>query len=278
MPRLNRTKILPSRKLLRISPFLPLFLAMISASNYDAYAANSLETLSDYEAYSSGHYLAYAAPFNKGSFIYGKNYTENITLMASLFPAQSSFTWNWPNIPCSAGVYSFIAIDYGDYYDTVVQEPIASKQISNINSLVESHIVSYSGSLQDYDVIDDIFLTTRPGNNSTNYVEIEVFLHTPAYSASYVQSSRQIGTFIGSGVTWIVAISESGANTPDILFMPKNKADLANRSIDLTAMFQYLVSSGLIPNSLYFNGFALGTETRQGQGSIRISSFSVTYN
>jgi hypothetical protein len=232
-------------------------------------------TLADYQAYASGSFLAFMAPYNAGSYVYGKNYTESIIVPNGNITSGTVMSWDWGTVPCSDGVYNFSAIDYGYYDNTVVPTPITASTINGITTITELHNLSISGDLLGFDVIDDMFLTTSPDNDNTQAFEVEVFLHTPTYSAEYVRGSTQIGTFQGSGTTWTVAISPGAV--PDILLMPSNEADVTSGTIDLKAMLQYLVSQNVISGGLYFNGFALGTETQEGSGSMTINSLAVAY-
>ena len=104
-----------------------------------------------------------------------------------------------------------------------------------------------------------------------------MFLHTPSYSADYARSARRIGSFAGSGTIWTVAIDESAGHIPDVLFMPHDRADIGNGTIDLRAMLAYLVDARVIPVTVYFNGFAFGTETRRGAGEMRVAAFAASY-
>jgi hypothetical protein len=242
-------------------------------------ATNQITTLVPDQAYSVGSFLAFVAPFNAGSYVYGQDYTANIAVTNGSLTSNVAMSWNWGSTPCPDGVYDFSAIDYGYYDNTVVNTPIPSATISSIQTLTETHSLTFAGNLQGFDAIDDMFLTTSPENSNTNVAEIEVFLHTPTYSAQYVQASTPIGTFQNSGITWTVAESvSSGSTQPDFLIMPTNQADVPSGTIDLKAALNYLVSKGLIAGSLYFNGFALGTETQSGSGSMTINSLSVAYS
>lgn len=235
-------------------------------------------TLGDSQSYTSGSFLAYIAPFNKGSYVYGKDYTENVTLKTGSLTSNVVQSWSWPNVPASSGVYDFNAIDYGYYANTVVQAPIPSTTVNNLQTLSETHNLSFSGNLQGFDAIDDLFLTKSPEDSNTMAAEVEVFLHTPKYSADYINYSTPVGTFQdSSGRAWTVALDHGGSAGLDLLFMPSNQADVASGSVDLKAMLQWLAGKGVISASWYFNGMALGTETQQGSGSMNINSWSVTY-
>jgi hypothetical protein len=239
-------------------------------------SSNTAETvLYDNQAYTSGPYLAYMSAWGKGSYIEGPNYTESMTLIPSAFPNDSAITWNWPEVQAPYGVYNYLSIEYGNYDETVVQTPITPQQVRGITTLSETHNFTVAGQLTGFDVIDDMFLTPNSGDQSVHLFEIEVFMHTPPGSVGFVQSVQQVGSVNISGVTWTVAIYQ-GSN-PDILFMPTNEADV-NGTVDLKAVFNYLISKGILTGNEWFNGFGTGVEVQEGYGSATFNSFSVTYN
>jgi hypothetical protein len=255
-----------------------LALCLGSAACGASFRSANAVIVKDHQAYRWGSYLAYIAPFNKGALRFGRDYTESIDIAVGRFPNATVFKWDWPDVPCPLGVYGFNAIDYGNYYNTVVSVPIAPRQVGQIHTLRATHNASFMGMLHGYDVIDNFFLTTRAGDHRTNAFEIEVFLHTPAYSVQFVRHSVRVGTFEGSGRRWVVAVARSQAGPiPDILFMPEDEADVAAGTIDLKAMLDYLVGIHLVPATLFFNGMALGVEPQRGSGSMTLNTFSVAY-
>ena len=238
-------------------------------------ATNAVVTLTDNQAYAASSYLAYLAPFGKGALVQGLDYTESMTLSRAAFPNGVHIESNWPAASVIKGVRNFLAVDFGDYNNTVVPDPIVSQHIKDITTLNEAHDLTVGGSIDGFDVIDDLFLTQGVGSRTTHQVEIEVFLHTPGYSAAYVHSGSRIGSFDAGGVTWTVSFIRGAV--PDILFMPSNQADVPSGTVDLLGMLSYLVSVGRLTGNEYFNGMALGLETGQGRGSLTINSFAVTY-
>lgn len=180
--------------------------------------------------------------------------------------------------PSGSGVYNLLAADFGDYLNTTVPVPITSKQVSSVATLIPTASVKFGGTLNDYDVIYDLFLTSGQGSGTTLEFEIEVFLHTPPYAATFVAGGSQLGTFTGSGITWTVAQTFGGAAGNDLLFMPSNQADVTQASVDIKAMMAFLKGLNVITGNEYFNGLALGVETQQGSGTLTIDQFSVVYN
>jgi len=235
------------------------------------------KTLHDNQGYTSGSYTAYVSPWGKGTYVQGKDYTEQMDLVTRTFPNNTTISWNWPNVPAKSGVYNFDAIDFGNYYGTVPQKPITPKQIKNIKTLTEDHNLALSGNLEGFDVIDDLFLTQGANDVAHRLYEIEILLHTPAFAVAYAGSVKQLGTYTVGGVDWKVSINDK--MTPkDILIMPANHADIIAQKVDVKALFDALVAHGVLTGNEWFNGFGLGSETRLGSGAVKVKTFTVTYN
>ncbi len=242
----------------------------------EAAGAPATITLGDHQNYTIGPYLAYLGPWNKGRLVYGKDYTESLTVRPATFPNATSIVWRWPRTPpAEHGVYNFLHIAFGNYNNTVVQTPIAPKKVSAIKTLIQTHDLTLTGELEGYDVITDFFLTRAPGDSKTQAFEIEVFLHTPPYSADFVRSGRQIGVFREAGRAWTVALI--ARPTPIILFAPARSGEVKAGTIDLAAMLRYLIAQKVLTGEEYFNGLGLGVEVRQGAGAATINAFSVVY-
>jgi hypothetical protein len=236
--------------------------------------ANAQTVVGDLTAYSSGSYLAYLAPFDR-SKTNGIDHSDAMIVQPAAFPGNTSIMWNWP--ANTSGVLSFLAIDFGDYLHTSVPVPITPKKLMNIVTLSETHGLTLSGSLNGYDAIIDFFTTSAAGSPSPQQHEVEIFLHTPAYSAAYVASCTPIGTYTdANGLAWVVAIDKSRL-PHDILIMPVNGADIPAGTIDIKAMLTWLIGKSWIGGGEYFNGLALGVEVQQGIGGAAVNAFAVTY-
>ncbi|MDR3449258.1 MAG: Ig-like domain-containing protein, partial [Alphaproteobacteria bacterium] len=238
-------------------------------------ASKPYVTLYNNQVYNSGSYSVYIAPFNVGSLVYGKDYSETMQLDSSSPNSGVTANWSFPTIT-AGNIKSFLHIDYGDYNYGSPQKPIASSKIKDITTLSESINFTMSGNTQGSDVIMDLFLTKVAGQSSTNAAEVEVLLHSPTYSQTWVASLHQLGSFTTNGVTWKVAETTIAGN-PDYVFMPANGADVTSGTINVNAMLQYLVAHGGLNSSLYFNGLANGVETSSGSGSWTMNNFSVDY-
>jgi len=253
----------------------------VGSDNFTFGAASVLSTvvLTDNQLYTKGSYDAYMQPWGKGSLVAGKDYTESFTVTPYTFPDNSTITWSWPNTPAysttGSGVYNYLAFGYGEG----AQVPITPKKLADIQALSETHDFALSGSLPGFDVIHDIMLTSVPnGPWDGTQIEVEIFLHTPAYSVSFAQAATQVGTFTGSGRTWAVSVYLNTAGTAgDVVIVPQNYEDVPSGTVDIKAMFDYLVSQKVLTGNEYFNGLQTGVEVDQGNGSAAFKSYSVSY-
>jgi hypothetical protein len=234
--------------------------------------AGSWTVLSDNQFYTADAFGAYSSPWGAGSLVEGTNFVDKIDLLPASFPNTTVISWNWPATPCQS-VCGFLQLSYGDYDDTKPNIPIPSQQVQLIDKLVVEHDISFSGGASGFDAIYDAFLTSTPQGSES--FELEIFLHTPTYSASYVNSATQLGTLKDDGQVWRVAVTQS---TPaDILLMPVNELDIVHARINFKKIFSYLISKHVLTGEEYFNGFAIGIEPRQGKGTMRVHSFNVKY-
>lgn len=230
-----------------------------------------VQVIGDNQFYGQGVWSAYIAPWGKGNLVEGTDYTESAVLFPATFPNGTIMAWDWPAVKPPDGVYGFNQISYGDSNGGSHTTP--SVQIKNLNTLTSSHNIFITGAPNNYDVMYDGFLTSSP--YETNIDEISIFLHTSAPVAAYVASIKQLGKFVGSGITWTVAQSAPGGQ---ICFMPANEADLLSLTVDIKAMLAWLVTKGILTGNEYFNGIALGVEPYENDGTLTYNSWSVTQN
>ncbi len=226
--------------------------------------------------------MSYLAPWNKGSLVNGVGYAECTTYQPLTYPNSQTINWSWPETPPpTAGVYNFLSVNFGNYDWTTVLTPVTPKEVGSISTLAQTFNLSIQGEVQGFDVIEDLFLTSEAYPNGTNPInkkhEIEIFLHSPAYSIAYASSLTPIGTFIASGIQWTASINKNMA-VPSVLIMPTNHTDALVGTVDIHAIFTYLIAKKIISNTEYFNGLGLGVEVRTGSGALTIKSLSTTYN
>lgn len=228
---------------------------------------SNIITLSDFQFFGSGVWSAFMSPVNAPPLISGIGFTESLAINPRTIPAGTVARWQFPGTPPkSGGVYGFIAQNYGDNNGGPHTTP--SVQIKSLQALVSTHDINITGATDNYDIIYDAFLTKTPYTD--NIDEFSVSVHTNATLTDFVASIPQIGSFIGSGVTWVVVQSAPGGQ---IIFMPADKRDELSVTLDLKAMLAYLVSKGVLTGDEYFNGIALGIEPHVNGGSVTYNSW-----
>jgi hypothetical protein len=232
----------------------------------------------DKQPHAQGPYMSYLAAWNKGALIQGQDYWECLAYNPATYPHGQTIAWSWPDRPPpSRGVYNFLAVDFGNYYGTVVPQPIPPKAVGDIKTLTQSFDLAISGDLDGFDVINDFFLTRDPGKFDNKLFEVEIFFHTPRYSHDYARSSTQVGKIKASGIEWTVSIDKRASNGHDILIIPADGADLLSHSIDIKAILNQLVAAQVLTGREYFNGMGLGVEVRSGAGTLAIKKLSTSY-
>ncbi|WP_374547445.1 hypothetical protein [Rhodoblastus sp.] len=238
----------------------------------------SKDFIREKQPFAKGRYLSYLASWNKGELLEGRDYWQCLAFNRGTYPDGQTIAWSWPNRPPpSRGVYNFLAVNFGNYYDTIVPQPIPPKPVSDIKTLKQKFDLGISGDLDGFDVIQDFFLTRDPGKFDHKLFELEIFLHTPSYSHGYARQVSQVGKITASGVQWNVSVDKHAANGQDILVVPANGADLLSAEIDTKAILDQLVAAGVLTGTEYFNGLGLGVEVRQGSGRLDVHKLSTVY-
>ena len=234
-------------------------------------------TLSDSQGYTKGHYTAFMAPYNKGSLLEGVDYMESFEVDPEGFPNGSSIAWNWPASHTNAPVRGFLAIDYGNYYNTAPELSVPSSRVKDINTLVCTHDLSISGTKSGFNVIINFFLTATRDPNSILF-EVEVFLHTPSFAQLYLDRCLSLGTFASApGMIWKAVKDPSAVHGPDLLFHLAGPGNLLVGSVDLGEMLSWLMGRGVITGDEFFNGLAIGVEPQQHDGALAINALSIGY-
>lgn len=234
------------------------------------------QTLGDRQAFQSGPYTGFMSPWGAGSLVFPA-YGEAMLVDPASFPNDVMLVWNWPNAPPPSGVYNFLAIGYGNYDNTTPQTPIVSQQVQHITTLEGTHAFSLLGNLADCDVLYDFFTTSTINGGGTQQHEISIYVHTPAYTAGYIESVPLKSSYTdANGLIWTAALNK--ALSPHcVLLMPTNGQDVTN-PVDLHAMLTFLMGIGWIGGGEYFNGLGFGAEVQQGVGAMAIEAFSVAYS
>lgn len=226
-----------------------------------------------FQNYSEGPYLGFLGPFNPGALKPGVDFKESMFVVPGLFPNHTAVRWTYPEVKCPNGVYGFYQVAYGNYYNGTPKTPIPPRQVNAIKTLVQTHDLMIGGNTQGFDLLIDLFLTKDAGNHNIHLFEVSVFLHSPKSVVDYFATARPLGTFTVSGVTWKAAL-----NGTIILIMPADGSDLLTGSVDVKAMFDWLISQNVITGTEWFNGYGLGAEPTRGSGSFAVNTFAVAYN
>ena len=196
-------------------------------------------------------------------------------IVSEAFPAQSKIAWSWPNTPAPGGVYTFLAINFGNSYNTRVPVPVPPRRAGEIAELTHAHRLSLGGNPANYNVIIDFWLTKEASRHDNHLFEIEVFLHASDAGKAYAAWASPLGAFVDpAGRRWQVAIDRSRP-APDILFLPPS--DLVRAEVDVRAMLRWLIQTGVITGKEWFNGLGTGVEVVKSHGSVEIEALAVTY-
>jgi hypothetical protein len=234
--------------------------------------------LKDRQPYTVGPYLSYLAPWNKGELAEGVDYAECLGIERSTYPDGQVIGWAWPNAaPKKNGVYNFLAVNFGNYDHTATQQRIAPRQVGEIVELKQFVDLSIDGDPQHFDVIDDFFLTSAPGDSDAKLFEVEVLLHSPSFAIRYAHSVAPIGAFAAGGRDWYATVDWRPKSTPDILVLPRGEGDVLKGAVDLKAVLDYLIEANILTGKEYFNGMGLGVEVGQGAGALAVNKLATTY-
>ncbi|MGO4173646.1 hypothetical protein [Bosea sp. TAF32] len=231
--------------------------------------------LHDRQAFAKGPWLAWLEPWGAGALIQGKDYTNAMKILPDRFPAETSIEWAWPSTPPASGVFNFLAINFGNYYNTKPPVPISARKVRDIAVLKHNHDFALAGNLDQYNVMTNIWLTREAGRHDQQLFEVQVFFHAADLAKLYVRSSTPIGAYRDeTGRNWQVSIDRT-RQVPDILLLPST--DVRISSVDIRAMLLWLRAQGVITGEEWFNGLGTGVEVTRGSGSMKINALSITY-
>ena len=233
-------------------------------------------TLKDYEPFKRGSYAAFLAPFNRKNLVPGKDYQNTMTFKAADFPNNVELRWSWPKIPFPTGVYNFMSVKFGDYYNTPVDIFVNPKKIRSIQRLLQRHRAKIDGTLDGFNLITDFFLTSGPNDHSVHTHEVMIFHHSPSDSRRFASQGRFIGIFTSSEKTeWRVSVHPD----PKIfIFMPRSFQDNLIGETDIAAKLHWLIERKELSGDEYYNGHAFGVEVLHSDGMLNIEEFSVNYD
>jgi hypothetical protein len=236
--------------------------------------------------FSSGSYLAVQTINNQVL-----TRSQSMTIVPTKFPNATVFNASWP-AGADGTVKSYNAIDYGNYFDTIVPVPVASSKLSDIITLKElSNFTYVSGTADAANVTIDGFLYSAQESDITFMLcEFQVFFHLTAASKSFVDGLTQLGTYTSASIdgtpsiAWKVGRQASNfQGVPYYLFYPIDLLDKPVITFDINAMFTWLRGSNPTTGLTYltgnerYNGHSLGIEPMKDVVAVTINTITNTY-
>lgn len=231
-------------------------------------------------------YWSYNSVWNAGSLVNGTDYTQSIQNFYDTYPNGTIIRWSWPTQQASGLVYSFPMLVFGTYQGWVSPVTnITPSQVNNINTLIVTHNVSYTGDPTMFDVIYDFYLTQNPGVEQPGLFEVEVILHCPQYYKDYINNNapnHPWPTYTWTdayGTPWYIIWNNTGGSGSKgmLIFIRQDMGDILNLTFDLKAMFLQAKAVGILQGTEYFDGLGLGPEPSSVSGSLTINSISINY-
>lgn len=258
--------------------WIALLLPMQGLATGDAAAqqrSRQVVELLDRQAFAKGSWLAWLEPWGAGDLVQGQHYTNSMRIIPDRFPEETSLEWAWPSTPPVSGVYNFMAINFGNYYNTKPPVPVTARKVRDIAVLKHNHKFNLAGNLNEYNVMANIWLTREAGRHDQQLFEVQVFFHAADLAKLYVRSSTPIGEYRDeTGRSWLVSIDRTRP-VPDILLLPA--ADVRTGSVDIRSMLLWLRTQGVISGEEWFNGLGTGVEVTRGSGSMKFNALSISY-
>lgn len=235
--------------------------------------------LGDEQFFSKGAYVAWASPWCRlfdPTFTQGK-YNDAITLDDVTFPNGTLISWSMPTVaqrPSVCPVYGYMAVSIGNYDGGTPKAKITPLQAKNISVLYVEHDFAATGGVEDYNVLQELYLTSVKGDATAKVIEIGWFLHTPKTTADFVRYGQQLGTYTapGTSTAWIVA-----KNGTFVTFMPATGKDYPVGGINVKAALTWLQTQGVITGDEWFNGMSIGIEPLGSSGTMAIKRWNVGY-
>jgi hypothetical protein len=239
--------------------------------------------IGDQVSYTRGQWLAFNSPWSifsppQNAYVHGVDYFDTTVIRPSSFPSGATVNWFWPATPCTS-VCGYMQLTYGNYDGGQPQAPVTSRQVKNIVTLNEEFDYSLTGNPASFNVLNEFYLTSTQGDETTRVLEVGWFLNASTSGAAFFNSSTQLGTFTDqSGQVWKAAFNASGEANAYVMIMPNSGAQILRGTIDMKAALTFLTSNGRITGNEWLNGLALGVEPVSGSGSMKVARWTIVYN
>jgi hypothetical protein len=252
---------------------LALVMALLPLQNCHGADPPGAIRLDDQKFYTRGSYSAYAAPwsiFFDKSLKRGDDYLDSILVDPGAFPKNTGIEWRWPfHRPKEKGVWGYLEVSYGNYDGGIPAVPVEPRQVLNIDTLSERVAWSGGGMATSFNLLNEFYLTREAGKNDEKVIEVGLLLHPHDRQDWQIVTGRPIGRYTEpGGRSWKVVMDGTYC-----MFVPDQ--DVQDTTIDLKAMLNFLITSGVITGSEWFNGVAVGVEPVWGRGAVNLSEWSV---
>lgn len=242
-----------------------------------AFAQSQFLVKKDFQFFTKNSFSSYASPwstFTIKTLRSGIDYWDTVTIDPTQFPNNTTIRTKWPTTVPSTGVWGYHHIAFGNYDGGLVQQPIAPLQVNAIKQLQESWSFAYSSS-PNFNLLNEFYLTSRPGDATAKVIEIGIFQHVPAATQRYVDSLTPIGTYQeAQGRTWRITRVNNF-----VMLTPTTPGDILTGTFDFRALLLSLKGRKIITGNEWFNGLGFGSEPTAGADytAIYIRNLSVTY-
>lgn len=206
-------------------------------------------------------------------------FATSMTLYPDVFPKGTRFDWDVTPDPDWDGVNGYLAVSYGNFDDS--PGDITPRQANAIANLTVDARWTYDGD-DSSGLLCEMWLgaAAAVSGGFTKTHEVAYFPRLSPEAASWVDRFPDVGTgsFTDSNdVVWNVveALSGDGVLPYYVAYRPSY--------LDFVGPFlfhdyiDFLISSGAIAGTEWFNGVAFGVEPRSGEASLTLDKLDVTY-
>jgi hypothetical protein len=238
-------------------------------------------TIGDQVAYAANGYTAWSGPWStypggsNDDLTTPEDYENSIRVSPEHFPNGTTLKWRWPT-PGNGLVTGYLHVAAANY-DGSYEFDWTPWQVGNITTFTETVDYTLTGDTSDATVLNEFYLTTTSGDETTDAFEIAHWLHSSSDALTWFNTKSLIGTWTDpQGRSWTAR--NCGANPTGaiyIVFVPS--VDVTSGVINKKHALDWLVTQGTIPNYLWVNGTAIGVEPYRGSGSMYIESYSTSF-
>lgn len=232
-------------------------------------------------------YLAYLAPYGKGSLVHGTDYKDELYYTPAQFPNRSRLKGFWPT--STSGVKGYLQFATRGNYDGGVPKVATSPiRVGALNNFYIDIDWSFPGSL-NANYLDEYYINSTSGNPNTKTAEIGQFLYAPQSTKDYLAIGEyysghpniDYGTYTDpDGLTWRVRslYNPTKPAARYITFIRSNGAPYFKGRMDKKHQLLWLIGVGAINATGYINGYATGIEIIGGSYDVYLNKWADTFN